>query len=221
MELKQSDYERLGRIYGLERDIETLTAEFAKVKSKFRADRNAILDNISAIKKEIASPLETPELGLDHGIHGTHGNTKYPEGEEKLAGSSEVGRKENAGPVGKARGKVKKDTMAVKRTLSNVKPPCDACAHDEPGCCQCEAESCKDRIVQFGDAVGCLKQVACYACSVKCPRLIQGKITVIKDDEDIEIYNEIVSEEKSKRKPREEAGAKKERKKVNNKLGRM
>jgi len=177
MELKQSDYERLGRIYGLERDIETLTAEFAKVKSKFRADRNAILDNISAVKKEIASPAETPELPLAAGNeteNGRNGESASPDTEEQRL-ADEINRK-----TSKKTGKTKKDTMAVERTLITVFPVCDEVKNGEfIGCCQCDA-LCSEKITGFGNAAACSSTVA---CSKDCPKAIRKEDIEDKSEE--------------------------------------
>jgi hypothetical protein len=67
------------------------------------------------------------------------------------------------------KGKKKKDTMAVKRTLtSSGWAPCED--SDMTGCCQCEKENCKFRHLKFGEASVCGKE---EACSAECPRLVK------------------------------------------------
>lgn len=165
MELKQSDYERLGKIYGLERQIEERNAKFAEVKAAHRKGNKELTDQIMELKKEIACPVETPELPL---------TATYPEKEEKIS----VPRQENPEIVKprKARGKAKGDTMKVERTLTRVATfgtSCETLENEKinefGGCCICEKEKCDLRLIKFGEASKCHMG---EACSQECPRFI-------------------------------------------------
>ncbi|MFA6292564.1 MAG: hypothetical protein WC637_12320, partial [Victivallales bacterium] len=83
MNLKQSDYERLGKIYGLEQEIGELDAKFATVRADHKRAKKEITDRITAIKKEIESPVETPELPMLTAKEQSK-KTVYEEREEKL-----------------------------------------------------------------------------------------------------------------------------------------
>lgn len=177
MEFRELEYERLKQEREIRNEIRAIDIDIAAYKKTKKAEKGALYRKLAELEKELESGAM--QLGLfekNETENGRNGESvTYPEGEEKLVGSSEVrecGRsevEENAGPVRKARGKARKDTMKVERILFTEFPVCDYVKDKEcAGCCQCEINDCC--LCNFGNAAACLTSTG---CSSDCPRLVQ------------------------------------------------
>lgn len=187
MEFKELEYERLKQERSIRSQITAIDTELAAFKKKKKIEKGTLYKKLADLEKELDGGALQPGLfernepGQLPAMPGMEKHLKdlgVIDNKGEVIPKSKRGRKKNSdtSQIEKNLTRKKKDTMKVERTLRVIESPCDLIDKDDPGCCQCEKEGCKNRIVDFGNAVGCLKMIACYACSSKCPRLIEDYV---------------------------------------------